>query len=458
MTAASIFALVVVVVLWWVIRSALGRGADPTPATPWPEAQTDTPTIELGDAPLREVTPEHDVPASIAGTPETPASAPTERARLLAHLVDSAGSGRPNSAYLLVPLGETGCFRPRSEWIERVSDRDGRVDERELAPGAWRAWFAPTYCAPVSYDMQLIAGDNDLGRVQFPVVVEAGAVRVELAKGDAPDQLGGILSIRSLDSLAVDRWNFVGDGPWMRRFAPEGTDASFEFEHLPRGEYEVRLYVGHGQQFDQLSGRAFVPGDAVVFRRLDDLERWGVVTRVHDARSSSPLEQISVIAFDSRSVTSSEYFGAFGEQITLVQRGDERRWFGLAKDHGCLEFGPSSLRPVDGVVTLKGELASGFGAVILARDGDVLLHTPSVGHESGLRRDHAPPLADVAILADGVVVARTDADGLALVNLPLAPRELRAESPGRCQIDSENLRNDRVLHAESLVQFWLATP
>lgn len=452
-------AIVLVAAVWIAIRSggAPESGATPTPSTSRRTQSTAEPALAVGDEPTRATTPESDAPPSPAQA-VAPGDVAPPAARLLAHLVDFTGAGRPNSPYLLVPLGEEGCLRPRSAWIERVSDGGGRIDERELAPGPWRVWFAPTYCAPVACDVRLIAGDNDLGLVRFPTVVEAGAVRVELARGELKDSLGGVLSLRSLDGLSVDRWNHIGEGPWMRRFGSDERDSSFSFEHLPAGEYEVRLYVEHGQAFDRLSARAHVPGEAVVFRRLDELDRFAVMARIRDARTAQPIAAINLIAFDARNSKASEYYGGFGEQLTLLPRGDDRRWFALAEQYGCVEFGPATLRPVDGVVTLAGELRSGFGAVILARDADALLRTPGVGHESGLRRDHGPALADVAILADGVVVARTDVDGLAVVNLPAAPRELRAELPGRCLVDTENLRDGRVHHAHSLVQFWLARP
>ncbi len=375
----------------------------------------------------------------------------------MAQLVDDAGAGRPNSAYLLVPLGDDGCPSARSAWIERVSDGDGRVDERELAPGAWRAWFAPTYCAPVVRDLQLVAGDNDLGFVRFPTVFEAGAVRVELASNVSWAPLGGILSLRSLDGRTVERWNPIGEGPWAQRFGTDRGGRSFQFEHVPAGEYELRLHVDHGQRFERHATRVHVPGDPVVFRRLDEIARLPVFARVSQARSGQPILDVTVIAYDALNLCATEYLGGWGEQITVVQEGDERRWFALAKDSSCIEFARHATQPVEGAVTLEGQLESGFSAFLIARDGDALLRTPGVVSESALRRDRAPGLAGVAILADGVVVARTDADGLALLNLPNAPRAWSAEMPGRCAVDSENLRDGRIVYSQSPLQFWLAT-
>jgi hypothetical protein len=299
--------------------------------------------------------------------------------------------------------------------------------------------------------VDLREGLNDLGEFVFPLVVEAGSVCVRTNTTDP--LLHGVLSLRSVDSLAVDRWNFlVGFG---RSRLEEGDPLSFCFEQLPAGEYEVRLFAhdATGVRVDTQIAR--VPGPEVLFERVPT-PTVELTLAVRLPKGLPEPQRSAVLSFDRRTRSFQAHGVRVGAPIASVERGDPRRWFALASGCRPLEFALDWNSERDGRLNMVVALEPGFGAVVAARDGEVLLRTPGIWHESPLRRQRAKLLADVQINANHATVARTDADGLALLSLDLAPQQLSALALLRCEADVANWRDGALNDPLAPIEFWLS--
>lgn len=370
-------------------------------------------------------------------------------ARLTARLVDRSGRPTPNSSYLLIPLEDSGCPLKRERWIERVSNERGEIDE-QVTPGRWRALFAPTYCEPQIRTLDLAPGVTDLGALVFPEVNEAGAVCVRTAASPAP--LHGVLWLRSIDGLAVDRWNYLGG---FKRQHDEGdVRPAFCFEHLPAGEYEVRLFATDSTGVRVDTARVSVPGPELLFAR-ESTASIELFVRVAFPAQLPPPQRAAVLSFHRRTRTFQRH-AAFGpEPLARLEEGDERRWFVLGAGCRPRELLVNLAQTRAGRLDLALELEAGFGVLIATRDATALMRTPGIGHESSLRRERAAMLAGVHVVGDNSALALTDADGLALIELPAAPLELLAVAPGHCQVERRNWAPGAADDRLSPIEFWL---
>ncbi len=387
---------------------------------------------------------------SSAIPPSVPPGVAPTGVRLRARLVDAAGRVKPNSSYLLTPLDPNYCARERERWIERVSDSKGEIDERELTPGWWRLMFAPTYCEPQSMRVELREGLHDLGELVFPVIDEAGSVCVRAPEREPP--LSGVLWLRSIDSLAVDRWSYLGRSK-RSRLDPQGS-SSFCFEHLPAGDYEVRLFADDPLGVRVDTQRVSVPGAEIVFERAATTQL-ELRIQLRTPAPSSAERRSAVLSFSRRTRRFQSHRTDEGRATVKLERGDERRWFAVASDCRPREFEVGTHDAREGWIELDIELSAGWGALLVTRDGDALLRTPGIGHESQLRRERAELLAGAKIHDNGQVLLRTDADGLGLLIADLAPQRLEATSLARCQIDVVNWRDGALLDPLAPIEFWL---
>ena len=80
---------------------------------------------------------------------------------------------------------------------------------------------------------------------------------------------------------------------------------------------------------------------------------------------------------------------------------------------------------------------------------------PSAASYPGLEAELAPGLADARILADGELIAHTDASGYALVSLAEAPRLLEATLAGWRIIGGDDWERGRVFDGRHEVVLWM---
>jgi hypothetical protein len=447
----ALLAMLAALALLWALRVGFDASA---PATPRSEPRADAGSTPSLSTPIVESEPQRQAIEPTRDEHQSEsllARAEPSGARLLARLIEVDGRPKAHSSYLLTPLDANRCPSARERWIERVSDAHGVVDERELEPGSWRVMFAPTYCSPQSVRVELRAGLNDLGTLTFPPVVEAGSVCVRTLEREP--LLHGVLWLRSVDSLAVDRWNFlVGAG--RTRLEP-GTPFSFCFEHLPAGEYEVRLFAHDALGVRVDTQRVNVPGSEVVFERVAG-PRIELFVDVRVSTQAPEPQRSAVLSFHRRTRTFQTHNAPAGLPIAHIETDDERRWFAVAAGGRPREFQVDPRAARDGRLELAVDLEAGFGALIATRAADALLRTPGIGHESQLRRERAEMLAGVQLHSTGVPLLYTDGDGLGLLSAAVAPNPLEAASLTRCPIDVVNFRDGALLDPLAPITFWLA--
>jgi len=371
-------------------------------------------------------------------------------------MVDSDGAPKPNSSYLLIPIGADGCFGYGESWVERVSDRDGVVDEKALPPGVWRVMFAPTYCEPQTIRVELLPGPNDLGVLVFPVVVEAGEVRVRIEDVEPDARPTFHVSLRSIGDLSVDRWNQIGG---TRRFGSgpsEDGALEFAFEHLPAGEYEVQLHPDADERVDRLTARALVPGPPLVFHSNGREVGLPLEADWRDGATGKRLEAGWLNGYDAiAQAWRHDRFGPDRPRATVPRRSGIR-WFASARSYETQELAPEQFRWFEDHCELSLDFTTGSRRLVISRDADFVTRTPGIGWESEIRSAHAPQLGDVVILADGAVVGRTDRDGVAVLSRPSAP-PLRWSTalPSRCIVAIENeMPSDNDTRPAT---FWLST-
>lgn len=410
---------------------AASHAAEPAPPSPVSASQAPlapSNTRREGAAPIA-------TPPESAAPPSGPASTQLDRqlAGLRVHLVDDRGD-TPNATYLVHPLQRDGAPGPRKSWREGVSDSNGRVELADLAPGRWIAVFAPTYRAPQRFQVELAPGWNDLGELRFPALGDVSDLRVRLGGPGWHGGAGGVLHVRSTWGDDVDRWNRIGQGPWMRELTAE--ESRFTFQGLPHGRYELTFF----RSDVSAAARMFtvdVPGEELVIELAASEPSAPLQIALEDERGQ-PIDGGTIWLWQGDGARAA-CISQTGPAGLVLPRGAPREGTLIALARGFTAVSIAAERLPASAPSITIPMKAGASLVLLARDEQRWLDVPGVGMELEIGRTHAPPLPGLDVIADGRALGHSDERGIAIVELPRRAAAIELTSATHVVLEAANL-------------------
>jgi hypothetical protein len=175
--------------------------------------------------------------------------------------------------------------------------------------------------------------------------------------------------------------------------------AEFEFEEVPLGNYRLTLLAHDGLRYASPTRSVRPPATDIEF----------VATGGAEPLLFNALDGERELAADAWVLLSGRWYGL----EVSCDPADVERWILVAKDHR-----PASGRALEST-RVDARLEPGWGCALIFREGS-----------GGEYPEEKGPIAGVEVRADGIVVARSDQDGLALVSLPRQPSSLECGLDG----------------------------
>jgi hypothetical protein len=190
----------------------------------------------------------------------------------------------------------------------------------------------------------------------------------------------------------------------------EGS-AEFEFEEVPVGDYHLTLLTSDGLRYAAPTRFVRPPATGIEFVAVGRNEP--LVFGALDGEGELVAEAYVLVS------------GRWCDLDVSCEPAAVERWFVLPEGH----------RPVSGSALQSSrtdvKLEPGWGCAFLFTE------TSGGGHAEG-----RGPVEGAEVRADGVVVARSDEDGLALVTLPSRPGKLECGLAGWVDSDGDDLTFD----------------
>lgn len=367
------------------------------------------------------------VPVPEKPGPAPPPAAAASGVTLHGLAVDLAGQAVEGAQVKLFALGAPGELSCKAS-----TDSAGEFRLDELAGGPHRLLVQGRFASSAPIDLFLQEGPNDAGSILLPAAPGAGAVRGRLVAEEGGEDPFGVVVLRELTSgkelaRTID-WHIFSD-------EKDGM-TSFEIAAVPAGDYELSVVAIDGREYLPAVLRVSPPADGLEFRARAARPRFFEL-RVRDATTGAELED-AVVAGRTR-----------GQWVP----GDEGfppgfdRWLVYTKGHRPAQGDFSRARLVaEGSgererLVVEVALAPGHGLAVLFKDvaSDRLL-APEFEELFGAG------VEGVIVLADGEPVAHSDADGLALLDLPRAPDRLTFARPGWRVVSERTVEDVLYVH------------
>jgi len=374
----------------------------------------------------------------LAGVVETPLRIQLEPAtRMVGRFIWPAGVEDDFVQLKLSVLHEDGTVGAS---LSGGASSDGAFAFEFLLPGRYRLATTNAGWKPFTLDVDLRAGENDVGAHALEPRRVVGAVRGTIRSRSG--RYEGACHA-SLSNVA-----FAHDAPFDHSIDFEPVDendpnservAHFEFENVTEGAWLLYVHCHDGFEF---------PGSLTTVQApADGLEIW-----IDDPACSVRVELVE--SDTGRPCDAAQFHWRCGDEFDL-ERGavaeiaslpdDPKRFTWVASAPGRrLRVGTGAdltrEAPPDGRVQLVGvvRLDPGFGALLTAR------------HRGGLSA-----LAGVEVRCDDVLVGRTDAKGQLLLSLASKPARITLSKPGWIHVSNRDFKaatgafsDDAELYAE----------
>jgi len=369
-------------------------------------------------------------------------------ADLAGRVVDASGTPLRFARVTLAPLARGAEDFMR--WKEFLSDPDGEFVASGLHAGAWRVSVSYETCPTQELLVELGPGENELV-LELPTQAIAGDL-CGVVVNDPGMPSPRVLVELTGQSTGIARWLVLGVRATGERSRPPELELPFCFKDLPIDRYRVELHPLHGVAYAPRSQVGLV-GDELRF--VADQTRELVDYRFELPAQLEQRELHVLREHDGRWQADGDRLGSANELWRRLPSDARFRY--VARMHG--------FRPIEGDqrdFTLNAgariarlEFEPGWGLALRVRDASFLRRHPSAASYPGLEAELAPGLADARILADGELIAHTDASGYALVSLAEAPRLLEATLAGWRIIGGDDWERGRVFDGRHEVVLWM---
>jgi hypothetical protein len=328
------------------------------------------------------------------------------RGVVMARIVDGSDQPIANAQVTLDSSATSGWTRQSTS---QLCSSNGLVEFPLLAPGA--------------YTLSAIAPAHD--RRQIGVRVDP-VERTDVELVLPPAALDGTLSgVVLCDRHYVEPVRF-----WLTSLRPAGRSfqfevelaadgergrAEFEFANLPRGDYRLTAHIPRRVTLSPAALEVSTGTRDIVLRTPEvvDAEMLEFLCLARDAADGRPLAECSVVL--GALGVAGGFFGftprTFPFAVARADVSTSEAWAG-SPGYRWSRLDLSSARPDGEASTVEVRLQRGWSASLLALGPGFT------------------PLAGARVLADGVLIAETDADGRAALALDVAPQRLGVEHRG----------------------------
>jgi RNA polymerase sigma factor (sigma-70 family) len=246
-----------------------------------------------------------------------------------------------------------------------------------------------------AFSTTVARGPNELDDVIVPFRERVGPIRGRLRS--AYGNPNGNLVLTDLASGVTYQTEAGGDSK---------GGAEFEFEEVPLGNYRLTLFAYDGLRYADRTRFVRPPATDIEFVAVG--ESRPLQFRALDGENELGAEARVLIA------------GNWCSLDLSCEPADVERWVLVAENHR-----PASGRTVESTqVDVRPE--PGWGCTLFFKEGS-----------GGAYPEEKGALSGVEVRADGVLVARSDADGVALVSLPHEPGKLECSLDGWVMEDDE---------------------
>jgi hypothetical protein len=336
--------------------------------------------------------------------------APDEVAVQRGKVVSRSGRGIPDALVKALPMRAGGVIDCQT------TDEHGEFELNSIGPGRYHLLAQGVLAVSAPLEVALRAGENRPVVLTLPVEDSPGPIRGRLVASAGKGDPYGVVVVRQGGSerrLAVPtRFELFSGG--------DDGEAEFQIAGLPPGEYVLSLVSVDGRPYEPAELRVSPPAEGLEFRS-DELPR-GYAFSVRQAGSGEAIERALVLGR-----IQDQWWG--GEDPPSLTVGFER-WIayapGFRPQRGDFRrAGPFTEEDDVMVAHVEVELTPGFGLAVLFKDAA----SPSLVAPA-FEDCFGAGIGRAQVLADGRVVATSDADGLALVDLPRAPARLEFRKVG----------------------------
>jgi hypothetical protein len=296
----------------------------------------------------------------------------------------------------------------------------------------------------------MVVGGVHCDKVERQAVVRAGevtTVEVDLNCAVSAGSIRGEITTESgepFDEKSLHMW--ASNGEWQGSLSPERVEGSsswklnFEIPDVPPGDIEFTCFAGEfGTEPAKIIGRA---GEFVRIRVLDRPQYIDLGFRVFDAESGAELETYDADFYRTRKdVHWPRGLRSGAIAVEHVAANGRLLWNVTSPGHLCAEGFVA-----DQTAWAKSEGSKRWIDVHLERGWRVQCCVMASGDY-----EH---LAGATILADGIAVGTTDADGYCTVTLPLKPKAIDARYGDWRRSEKEEMEPMEGIESCSTVYFF----
>ncbi len=361
-----------------------------------------------------------------------------EFARLTGRVLDLLGNPVPGA--LVAAVSPRAQDAGNGAWPAAETGEGGRFVLGGLVPDLYDILVrSPRGTRSVSRRLFLPPGEVPLD--DFALDIEAGAWtlrgRLEGRSGDLQGEF--LLRLRSADGRST---------PILARCsAPR-----FAIEDLPEGEYEATVLDGDGFAWTPEALRAGPPEEELVFLREDDVPLSDLALGPRDAATDAAIEEFQVQLQIGARWESASLSVLRDEPFARVPDGAPFRFTVWADGYRTAYGGDEDFSANAALRTASPRLERGFSARFQMKDfGPGFDPEDPQGSVAVLAR---PGVAGAELWIDGELAARSDENGIVLLELAQEPAEIVCSAPGWHLAGSDHLRGGRLSANARDVVVW----
>jgi hypothetical protein len=365
------------------------------------------------------------------------------------------GLGRPLGA---VSVSAVHVSAAGLERLETKSDAAGAYQLIASEPGRIQLGLTSTADTRArQLALELPRGLTRAPDTVFDAREPAGSIRGRL-KSRSGKRVDGTVRVRALDGSGYEQecW----------------SNGIFALESVPRGRFEVSIVSGAAFPWSPSARQVEVPAEGLVFT----LEDGGGTRNLHfeatDESSGEPLESVRV---EVRSATGAVIGGDLERDEGLrLASGVRFQWSAWVRGYRVTRGDESAFAPEGDRLVARIAMHRGFSTRLVLREWSEIDQVESIpvpapalpraersspsalqpprlivdrfpGLRTTRRRGDSSRFAGAEILADGVLVARADALGVAELDLPSPPARIDVRLPGWRVLDSRSFSRDRAV-------------
>jgi len=376
-------------------------------------------------------------------------------------VIDATGRPVVDARVSLFQLSGSALPVVSTDWQSVYTLRNGAFFfEEGVEPGRYHLRVESAGREDVDLDLPIEEEGTSAYRIRLPEVPIAGAISGVLRGGEAGAPPMALLSLRSIDGGGVRRWlHPLERDPLWGNLTQEDDRLAFFFEDVPVGHLELSLFPLDGRAWAPRTVELDGPAEGLAFTCDDAAPPVTYHFEVEDAATGEPLEEFRAVFRADGWWNPEGLLLAPGVPAAKVSPDTSFTWMvyqpGYRPRYGEL---PGEVEASQLTICL--ELEPGWGAELWLRDARGGGDRPELDTWVTMARVHqAPPVGGVEILADGVALGRSDAEGVFRVSLDEEPRVLEIGDASWEVVDSTFFADGRIVSNDSgeyrCVVLWL---